>query len=168
MKIQEVAYNFRLNGPISGNLGKHSDGRYWVAETSEKDGKDAHDFVFSILEFAESFDRIASYRILDAEKPDEVVYALTDAGASAVFAGDEHSADRLVFVCDDLGLSTVALSLGIGTVNTQAILEELHRSNEITADDVFILCGTTRVVELLVCKGKLLRTSSGDLRRTVT
>ena len=88
----------------------------------------------SVLEFAESFERIASYPLLDAEQAEKVVDTLTEAGAGAVYAGDEQVATSLVLVSDDLGISDYARSLSRDTVNTQAVLQELHRTNEISAD----------------------------------
>ena len=69
------------------------------------------EFVRSVLEFAESFERIASYGMLDADDTEKLVDALTAASVGAVYAGDEQSAARLVLVSDDLGLSSFARSL---------------------------------------------------------
>ena len=46
----------------------------------------------SVLEFAESFGRVALHRILDADDIEELVDALTEADVGAVYAGDEQSA----------------------------------------------------------------------------
>ena len=133
-EIRKGADTIRSTGPVSGYLGKTDDGRYAVTEISEKDRRQWREFVCSVLEFAESFERVASYSLLDADQAEKIVDALTDAGAGAVYAGDEQVATSLVLVSDDLGISYYARSLSRDTVNTQAVLQELHRTNEISAD----------------------------------
>ena len=123
-------------GPMpSGWLGKDNEGRYTLIEISADDWTRWQEFVGSVLEFAESFEHIASYRLLDADDIEKLVDALTWAGAGAVYAGDEQSTERLVLICDDLGLCEVSRSLGTGAVNTQAVLSELYRSDLVSADD---------------------------------
>ena len=119
----------------SGWLGKDNEGRYTLIEISADDWTRWQEFVGSVLEFAESFEHIASYRLLDADDTEKLVDALTWAGAGAVYAGDEQSTERLVLICDDLGLCEVSRSLGTGAVNTQAVLSELYRSDLVSADD---------------------------------
>ena len=123
-------------GPApASRLGRDDDGRYTFSEISGDDWKRWQEYVRSVLEFAESFERVASYRLLDVDDLEKLLDTVTWAGAGAVYAGDEQSTDRLVLLSDDLGLSKVAGSLGIEAVNTQAILSELHRSDLISADD---------------------------------
>ncbi len=123
-------------GPMpAGWLGKDDKGRYALTEISEEAWTKWQEFVGSVLEFAESFEHIASYRLLDADDIEKLVDVLTWAGASAVYAGDEQSTERLVLISDDLGLCEVGHSLGVGAVNTQALLSELYRSDLITAND---------------------------------
>ena len=129
------AHALTVMGPApTGSLGKSSDGRYTLTEMSEANWTEWQEFVRSVLEFAESFERIASYRMLNADNVEGLVDALTSAGVGAVYAGDEQSAARLILVSDDLGLSSFARSLGVGSVNTQAILDELLRSDTITSE----------------------------------
>ena len=117
-------------GPMpSGWLGKDNEGRYTLIEISADDWTKWQEFVGSVLEFAESFEHIASYRLLDADDIEKLVDVLTWAGAGAVYAGDEQSTERLVLISDDLGLCEVGHSLGVGAVNTQAVLSELHQSD---------------------------------------
>ena len=118
----------------AGWLGKDEEGRYTLTEISEEDWRKWQEFVGSVLEFAESFEHIASYRLLDADDTERLVDALTWAGAGAVYAGDEQSTKRLVLISDDLGLCEVSRFLGADTVNTQAVLFELRRSHSITAE----------------------------------
>ena len=133
-EIQNVNYTTKGVGPVSGYLGKSSDGRYALTEVSEQDWAGWQEFVRSVLEFAESFDLIASYPMLDADDTENLVDVLTAAGVGAIYAGDEQPSAALVLVSDDLGLSSVARSLGIGAVNTQAVLGELLRSSVITGE----------------------------------
>ena len=134
-ELQKAADNTMLDGTASGYLGKGSDGRYTLAETSEEYWAKWREFVHSVLEFAESLDRVASYRILDDKDIERHIDTLTKAGVGAICAGDEHSAAGLVLVSDDLGLSSVAHSLGTDAVNTQAVLGELLRADVITEDE---------------------------------
>ena len=96
---------------------------------SEEDWTGWEEYVDSVMQLAESFERIPSYRLLDAEGVETLVDILTMAGAGAVYAGDERSVAKMVLVSDDLGLSGLARSLKIDAVNTQTVLWELHRSN---------------------------------------
>ena len=133
-EIQKVAVALKSMGPVSGYLGKSNYGEYTLTEPPERDWKEQQDFVNSVLEFADSFERIASYPLLDADQAEKIVDTLTEAGAGGVYASDEQSPTRLVLVSDDLCLSDYARSLGRGAVNTQAVLEELLRTNDITVD----------------------------------
>ena len=125
-------YASTLIGPVAGSMGKSSDGRYSLTEISECDWRHWQKKVATILEFAESFGRISSYGALNADNSDQLVDVLTWAGVGAVYAGDEQPADQLVLVSDDLGLASLARSLGYPAVNSQAVLQELRRSQVIT------------------------------------
>ena len=130
---QAHAYMLMSSTPTSW-LGKTSDGRYTLLEISADDGAKWQEFVTAILVFAESFERVPSYPLLKAEEADKLVNALTRAGAGTIYAGDDVNETPLVLVSDDLFLAEFARLVGIGSVNTQAILGELLRSNVITAD----------------------------------
>ena len=132
--LQNTAYATIVTGSASGGLGKGSDGRYTLTEMSEEDWTRWQEYVRSVLEFAESFERIASYRMLDANDVENLVDALTTAGVGAVYAGDEQPTGRLVLVSDDLLLCSFARSLRIDAVNTQAVLWELHRSDVVAGE----------------------------------
>ena len=114
-------------GPPKGHLGKGNDGKYILTEISEDEWKEWLAYVCSLLELAESFDRVASFGLLDAEDTDMLFSTLTHAGVGSVYAGDEVSDDKLILVSDDLGLSSVARHFGIKAVNTQSVLEDLRR-----------------------------------------
>ena len=105
-----------------------------LTEVSEKAWVDWVEFVRSVLALAESFERIASYPLLDTDDSSQYFKTLTPAGAGAVFAGDENPSGGLLLVSDDLALSTVARACGVDAVNTQAVLEELKRFDVITED----------------------------------
>ena len=123
----------------TGWLGKDSDGRHTLTEIADENWKEWTEFVQTLLEFAESFERIASYPILEADNREGLIDTLTLAGAGAVYAGDVRGAGKLVVVSDDLGLTSIARFLGKDAVNTQAVLSELLRSNFIT-DEVYSSC----------------------------
>ena len=133
-ELQEI-YARTLMGPVAGSMGKGSDGRYTLTEFTEGEWSQWRMRVRAILEFAESFDRVASYSLLDADDVAQLVDVLTWAGIGAVYAGDKQSSDRLVLVSDDLGMSSVARSLGYPAVNSQAVLKELRRSEVITDEE---------------------------------
>ena len=83
---------------------------------------------------AESFDRIAAFRLLDNEYREDLFDAFTAAGVGAAYAGDEQRRAGIILVCDDLVLSQYSRSEGVRVVNTQAVLRELHRSGKINGD----------------------------------
>ena len=109
-----------------------------------------------------SFERIASYRLLDADDSPQLFDLLTRAGAGAVFAGDEQSANELLLVSDDRVLSSVARSFGINAVNTQAVLEELRRSDVITSEQYSSL-----VERLTQLNYWFVRVSAEDILRSL-
>ena len=128
-EIQQVVYTTKMSGNASGYMGKGDDGRYTLAEVPDTHWTNWQAFLQSVLQLAESFERIPSYRMLDVEDIESHIAALTETGVGAVYAGDEHSSAKLLLVSDDLVLSIYARSTGIGATNTQAVLSELHRSN---------------------------------------
>lgn len=132
--LQELAFTTTAMGSVSGYLGKADDGRYSMAEISEEEWRQWREDVQALVEFAESFERVAAYRVLDvrAEEADRLVDMLTAAGVGAIYASGEHASDGLTLISDDLGLRLVAHSLGIDAVNTQAVLQELRRSDVIS------------------------------------
>ncbi len=133
-EIQQLVYTTTVMGPIHGYMGKSLGGQYTLAELSEEDWTSRLEYIQSVLNFAESFERIASYRILEpnTEEFEKLVDVVALAGAGWICARDEQATGKLLLVSDDIGLSSVAHSLGIDAVNTQAALEELRRSEVIT------------------------------------
>ena len=115
----------------SGWLGKSTDGGYSLSNVSEQSWEGWKERLRAVLEFAESFDRIASYPLLDVADREQLIEAFTTHGVGAIFAGDDAGIGKVVVICDDLGLSEVAHSYGIETVNTQAVLCDLLESEVI-------------------------------------
>ena len=134
-EIQNVAYTMRMDSAPSGTMGKDEQGRYTATDVPESFWKKRLEYVSSVLELAESFQRVPSYPLLGARGPERFIDTLTDAGAGAVFAGAVQPTTKPVLVSDDLFQSTISRSLGVGTVNTQALLLELLRSDEITSEE---------------------------------
>ena len=132
-EIQNDVYQIRIDRSPSSHLGKDEEGRYTWTEMSEDVWKERHAYARAVLELADTFERIPSYSIIDADDPEGAIEALTPAGAGAIFAGNEQSEVSPILISDDLPLSNVAHSLGFGAVNSQALLIELLRSNIITA-----------------------------------
>ena len=130
-EIQQLLFQYRVNGPESGYLGMDSEGRYRMTEMPLEHWSARLDYVQSVLDLAQSFERIAGYRLLDYENRDELFDALTAAGVGAVYAGDEHLQGNLALVCDDLALANYSRILGVSVVNTQVVLTDLFYSREI-------------------------------------
>ena len=132
--LQETYYKTVMGSAPAGYLGKDSAGQYRLTEMTEDGWEKQKAFVRSLLEFAESFERVASYPLLNVADVEDLGDALTWAGVGAVYVGDEQPGAKLVLVCDDLGLASVARSVGVQEVNTQAVLEELRKAGAITGD----------------------------------
>ena len=158
-ELQEAAYA-TMGGPVSGSLGRDSDGRYTMTEMSNDDSTRWQNYVCSILQFAESFERVAAYHLLDTDDVEKLMDVLTPAGAGAVYAGDEHSTARLVLVSDDLGLSNLARFVGTDSVNTQAVLRELHCSNGLSDEEYSSL-----IERLVLLNYKFVQVRAEDIVR---
>ena len=159
-ELQEAALTTKLNGPIAGYLGRGSDGGYTLTEVSSNDSARWQNYVCSLLRFAESFERVAAYPLLDTEDVARLLDMLTPAGVGAVYAGDEQPTARLVLVSDDLGLSNLARSLGTDAVNTQAVLWELRCSSGLTDEEYSSL-----VERLVLLNYQFVRVRSEDIVR---
>ena len=134
-EIQHTVNMTRFWGPHVGYMGKSVDGRYTLAEVSEDMWTEWQEYVASVLDLCESFERTPTYKALDTNDIEAHVDALTPAGASAVYAGEEQAVGNSVLISDDLGLSNVARWFGIGVVNTQAVLQELLNSNMVSDEE---------------------------------
>ena len=89
-EIQNIANMTRFWGPHAGYMGKSADGRYTLSEVSEAMWTNWQEYVASVLDLCESFERIPSYKALDTNDIEAHVDTLTPAGASAVYAGEEN------------------------------------------------------------------------------
>ena len=159
-EIQNTVYQMRGNPAPSGHAGKDEEGRYTLTEMTEDVWKERQAFARSVLELADTFERIPSYDLLDADDPQAAIEAITPTGAGAVFAGEEQFRVRPVLISDDLPLAYVARSLGLGAVNSQALLMELLRSDVITAKEY-----SSQIEELVHMNYWFVRVSGKDILR---
>lgn len=132
-EIQNDVDRMRIEPAPSGHMGKDGEGRYRLTEMTEDVWKEMQAYARAVLELADTFERIPSYSLLDADDHEGAIEALTPAGAGAIFAGAEQFEVRPVLISDDLPQANVARWLGLGAVNSQALLIDLLRSNVITA-----------------------------------
>ena len=161
-EIQNHVYETRLDGMPYGYMGKDEEGRYTQTEIPANAWKERQAFALSVLELAESFERIPSYPMLAANEPEMTINALTPVGAGVIFSGDDQSQVRPVLISDDLVQSHVARSLGLGAVNSQAILMELRRSDVITAEEY-----SSRIEQLVLMNYWFVRISAGDILQSL-
>ena len=161
-EIQNHIYATRLDGNPFAYMGKDEEGRYTQTEIPEIVWKERQAYALSVLELAESFERIPSYPMLAANEPEMTIDVLTLAGAGAVYSGVGQSEVSPVLISDDLVQSHVARSLGLGAVNSQAILMELRRSDVITAGEYSL-----RIEQLVLMNYWFVRISAGDILRSL-
>ncbi len=128
-ELQQLAYTAQWSGNPSGFLGKGDDGRYELAEVPDSHWVNWQEFLQSVLQLAESFERVPSYRMLDVQDIDGQISAFTETGVGTLYAGNERPSEKLLLVSDDAVLSIYARSVGIDAFNTQSVLMELCRSN---------------------------------------
>ena len=83
------------------------------------------------MEFAESFERVPSYGLLNEDDVGQIQSTFTLAGAGSVWASGPKLLEGLLLVSDDLVLSNLARAVRGGAVNTQAVLRELDRCGSI-------------------------------------
>ena len=157
-EIQNDVYQIKIDRSPSSHLGKDEEGRYTWTEIPEDVWKKRQAYARSVLELADTFERIPSYSILDANDPVGAFEVLTPAGAGAIFAGDEQSGIRPVLISDDLPQSNVARSLGFGAVNSQALLIELLRFNVIAAAEY-----SSKIEELVLMNYWFVRIRAEDI-----
>ena len=161
-EILNNVYSMRMDGTPSRHMGKDEEGRYTMTDIPEEASKVRQEFGLSVLELAESFERIPSYPMLVANEPEKTIDVLTPAGAGAVYAGDNQSEVRPVLVSDDLVQSNVSRYLGIGTVNTQALLQELLRT-EVISDQEY----SSRIEQLVLMNYWLVGIRAEDILQSL-
>lgn len=130
-EVQQAIFAFKVRPSTFGHLGKDIDGRYYLAESSESASKEWEEYVESLMELAKSLDPISAYGLLDGDSPKDLVNLLTSPEVGAIFAGDQVPEDDMVLVSDDRAIAEISHSIGVGTANTQAVLNELRRSRVI-------------------------------------
>ena len=157
-EIQNDVYQTKIARYPSSHLGKDEEGRYTWTEIPEEVWKERQAYARSVLELANTFELIPSYSILDADDPEGAFEALTPAGAGAVFADDEQFEVSLVLISDDLPQANAARWLGLGAVNSQALLIELLRSNVITEAEY-----SSKIEELVLMKYWFVRIRAADI-----
>ena len=157
-EIQNYVYQMRIGPAPSGYAGKGEEGRYTLTETPEDVWKKKQAYALSVLELADTFERTPSYSLLDADDPEGAIEALTPAGAGAIFAGDEQFEVRPVLISDDLPQANVARWLGLGVVNSQALLIDLLHSNVITTAEY-----SSKIEELVFMNYWFVRIRAEDI-----
>ena len=157
-EIQNYVYQMRIGPAPSGYAGKGEEGRYTLTETPEDVWKKRQAYADSVLELANTFERVPSYALLDADDPEGVIEVLTPAGAGAVFAGDEQTEDRPILISDDLLQSILARSRSVRAVNSQALLMELLRLNVISAEEY-----SSKIEELVLMNYWFVRIRAEDI-----
>ena len=157
-EIQSHVYAMNLEGKPISYMGKDDEGRYTLTEIPESVWNQRRAYARSVLELAESFERIPAYPMLAADDPEKTIDALTPAGAGTVYSGDEKSKVRPVLISDDLLQSHVARSLGVGAVNSQALLEELLHSRLITDQEY-----SSKVEQLVLMNYWFVRIRAKDI-----
>ena len=159
-EIQNDIDRMGIDPAPSGYAGRDEEGRYTLTEMTEEVWEERKAYARSVLELANSFERIPSYSILDADDPKWVIDRLTPGGAGAVFAGDEQSEVRPILISDDLPLSNVARLLGLGAGNSQVLLMELLRSNFISEVEY-----SSKIEELVLMNYWFVWISAQDILR---
>ena len=131
---QEYAMTVMASRP-AGWLGKNITGQYSLSEISEEDWGTWREYLLSVLELAESFEQMPSHRLLDIDDLDKFVDAFTEVGVATAYVGDEETDSKRLLLCDDFLISEFARSIGTESVNTQAVLIELHSSGFVTSEE---------------------------------
>ena len=158
--LQNIVCSIEIHGKPTSYMGKEDSGAYTLVDMAEAAWRTWREYAVSVLEFAESFDRIPSYPMLDVDNAVELSNALTDAGVAAIYAGDELMPSRQVLVSDDLIHCTLARSLGVASVSTQALLIDLRRSCNIGDEEY-----SWWIEKLVLLNYLLVRVDSEDIVR---
>ena len=141
--LRAWVYEATLGNRPQGTLGRNIDGTYTWIEMTDDVWAERQDYARSVLEFAESFEPIAAYPVLEVDHAliEIMDVVLTQDAVGAIFAGDEGDCDRPILVSDDLSVAELARTRGINGVNTQAVLRELRRSEVVTDVEYSSLIG---------------------------
>lgn len=161
-ELRNLVIETTVGAQPNGHVGKNIDGTYGLIEMSEEEWDRHQSFARSVLALAESFLPIASYPELDMDSDDveQLSAWVTEAGVGAIFAGGEEPESRPLLVSDDLGLANLARGLSIEAVNTQSVLRELRRADEVTDDEYSSL-----IAQLAVLNYRFLQVETVDILR---
>ena len=157
-EILNLDFNVRMGKKPAGYLSRNADGTYAHIDMPENVWNEWKEHLGALLEFAESFEQVPSYPMLDADDLEELITTFTGLGAATIYAGNDHSIGRRLLVSDDLLVCVMARSLGVNCVNTQAILIELLESDSLTEKD-FASC----VEQLTLLKYRFVRVRGTDI-----
>ncbi len=145
---------------VSGHLGKSDDGRYVFTEHSDEGLTAWRNFTQSVLEFAESLERVPAYQVLDLEDTAPAVEALTISGVGTICSDMQVDDTPLVLVSDDVALANLVRATGKEVVNSQGILKELHRDGVIDDEEY-----SSAVGRLASMNYSFVRISADDILR---
>lgn len=161
-EVRQMVFDVTVGAQPGGYVGRNVDGSYVWVELTDEQWHEHQEFARSLLDFAESFAATAAYPAAEAEyeSVQQLRELLTDSGAGAIFAGDDGAAGRPLLVSDDFGLAEIAGALGIPTVNSQAVLLELRRS-EILSDLEY----SSKIAEMARLSYRFVRVNAADLQR---
>ncbi len=161
-EVRQMAFEVSTGAQPGGYVGRNVDGTYRWVELTDEQWQEHQEFAHSLLDFAESFVPVAAYPAAEAEyeSVQQLREVLTDAGAGAIFAGDEDASSQPLLVADDFGLGELANAMGTPAVNSQAVLRELRRSGVISALDYSL-----KIAELAKMNYRFVRIDAADLQR---
>ena len=161
-EIQEEVSQMRVGNAPSGYIGKNQEGRYTLTEISEDDWESWNEYMTSVLDLAETLERIPSYPILSIDEPQETVEVFKPSGMGTIYLGDEEFETVSVLISDDLALSKMAQSRDTSVANSQALLVELLRSVTITEETY-----SSKIEELALMNYWFVRVRSSDILRSL-
>ncbi|MDE0079035.1 MAG: tetratricopeptide repeat protein [Caldilineaceae bacterium] len=157
-EIQGEVFQTRVAKAPSGYLSMDQEGNYALTNVSDDAWRSWNEYVSSLLDLAETLDRIPSYPILSIDDHQETIEALKLSGMGAVYLGDEEFETDSVLISDDLALAKIARFYGKRVSNSQALLVELLRTCTITTETY-----SSKVEELALMNYWFVRVSSGDI-----
>ena len=133
--LQNMTFDLKMMGQPPGFIRKTDDGRYAISDIPKDAQQRWQEDVEAIRDFASSLELVPSYGLLDTPDVEQLMSTLTPAGAGSVWVGNTDPAEYPLLVSDDLALSKVANAFGTNTVNTQALIFDLHQSDALSSAD---------------------------------
>ncbi len=142
----------------AGWLSKSHDGTYILRDAEPEELAKRSELLERTLNFARSFEPIASYSMLYIGNREELTDLLSPVGVGTVFAGIPDSPSAPLLLCDDLELARFAESEGIRSVNTQQLLSYMFTQGVITAEE-----HATAIEKLVQLNYWFVRVGPGDI-----